>query len=148
MGVYLYSAESNFEEERTMSGNNIWDQDRRKHQRFPANFPVRVKVWAGGESQAGTCLNLSQGGLLVEVAELLPRGTRVLVSLDLQKVGKFVCVQADVVWDLDFSPEAGTRPSMGLRFTGMDEEAETLLNQMIVNMARPAGSGAIPQPKR
>ena len=147
--MYDYAAmtEKYLGEARGMAGQKPMNWSRRKHERFSANFPVRVKVWASGESQEGTCRNLSQGGLLLEVAELLPEGTRVLVELDLQHVGQFVCVQADVVWGLDFPPEARKRPSMGLRFTEMDEEPEALLNKIIDRMAGRGDSEAIPQPK-
>ena len=128
--------ESYLEEVREMSeGKPSW-QNRRRHERFRSNLPVQVKVWAGGEPQQGTCLDLSQGGLLAEVDELLPQGTRVLVELKVYPTGKLLCVPAEVAWGLDSPSETHTRPSMGLRFSELEEKDETLLSETIERLAR------------
>lgn len=88
----------------------------RKHPRYPYISPVTYREL--GPARTGRILNLSEGGLMVELPEHYPRGTAfdLLIHLDQRSIHP----QAEVVWSQDRPDQATRRYLHGLKFTRLD----------------------------
>ena len=61
-------------------------QEKRDFIRMRVETPVQITLLDGEESYSGTCVDLSGGGLLVEMQTLLPVGTLLEVNIASQHV--------------------------------------------------------------
>jgi len=88
----------------------------RKHPRYPYISPLTYREL--GPARTGRILNLSEGGLMVELPERYPPGAAfdLLVHLDQRAIHP----QAEVVWSQDRPDEATKVYLHGLRFTRLD----------------------------
>jgi hypothetical protein len=88
----------------------------RKHPRYPYITPVTYREL--GPAKTGRILNLSEGGLMVELPERCPRGTAfdLLIHLDQRSIHP----QAEVVWSQERSDQTPKVYLHGLKFTRLD----------------------------
>ena len=105
--------------------------ERRRHERFALDLPIQVEAADAGAPRKGTCLNVSEGGILVEVDEPLEKGTHVYVEMVIPPLRRAFCADAEVAWSMDALPGHGSRAALGLRFTELSEEYEAVLLEII-----------------
>lgn len=88
----------------------------RRHPRHPYTGPVAYREL--GPTRMGRIRNLSQGGVMVELAELHPPGTAfdLVIHLDQRSIHP----QAEVIWSQNPSDGAKRGYLHGLRFTRLD----------------------------
>jgi hypothetical protein len=74
--------------------------ERRRHRRFPVDFPVDYYREDGGRAYVGKALNASEGGLMVCFEESMTLGTKVMVSMLFNLGYQFTEIKArcQVVW--------------------------------------------------
>ena len=104
--------------------------------RYSAGFPVQLKLPDTGEAHDGTCLNLSEGGVLVESELALHRGASVYVEMVIPSVGRAFYADAEVMWAVRKLPGRGG-PGMGLRFTEIQPVHLSFLRDLIRKLDEP-----------
>lgn len=77
------------------AGANLSVTDMRRAARHPVDFPVIVEHFANGDLNLHVC-NISAHGFMVDDAEKLDRGDRVIIRLPI--VGR---IEAYVIWTRD-----------------------------------------------
>ena len=115
--------------------------DKRKFGRIDTDYPVRITVPADEEVRYGTCLNLSEGGLFVEMPELPPNGSTLNLELLLEPVDQTVRVDATVLWVRPKMYDSQSPPGAGMRFGGLSEEARDLIREAVAQQTK-----RLPQP--
>ncbi|NIS61056.1 MAG: hypothetical protein GTO13_10240 [Proteobacteria bacterium] len=55
--------------------------ERRRHPRFPVDFPVDYRLADGGRTFVGKAVNASEGGLMVCLEESMNTGTKLVLSM-------------------------------------------------------------------
>lgn len=111
-------------------GNTV-SQGRRVHDRFETVLPVTVTIVspspAAGEV-AGSTLNISLGGMLLEVTDLVPFGADVRVRVTLPALKEQSELPATVRW---------AKPgSIGVQFGSLRAKEVWALNQLFRNMPK------------
>jgi hypothetical protein len=88
-------------------------QERRRHRRY--TFDGSVTYRRLGPDTTGRIRNLSEGGLLVELPELLSPGTQLdlIISVD----DRSVRAEAEVVWAQELPPTPAGSYRHGVKFT-------------------------------
>lgn len=112
----------------------------REHPRFPLRMPVFCESQAvPGYRTVGLTHNVSRGGLLIEVPDLLPPGTP--TSILVSPKGQNARSEAVVVWTAP-----GTPGRMGLKFTKWAGEDHLIWDQLLAFQAgsTPRFSARIP----
>jgi hypothetical protein len=105
--------------------------EKRRHSRFSLRMPVLCeKPEAHNYRSLGISKNVSQGGLLLEVAQPLVLGTS--TGLRLLTGDRIARAEALVVWTAEDSLDM-----MGLRFTGMTEDDFLAWEQLLAFQAGP-----------
>ena len=104
---------------------------KRKHERIDSQWLVHITGPGGGDVQDGTCLNLSEGGLFVQMLEPPPRGTTLHLELLLEPVDQVVHVDGTALRVQPEMPDTHFPPSVGMRFEGLSEEARDLIREAI-----------------
>ncbi len=99
-------------------------ENRRDNARF--GFEVVVDLTSASGFWMGLSQNLSEGGLFIASANLVPIGENVHVRLDLSDgVGAPFEVDCEVAWHrLVDDEDSGIRPGMGVRFLYLDASAQ------------------------
>jgi hypothetical protein len=98
-------------------------------------FRGLARVVAPGTSLTGELLNLSVGGALLLVAEPLPVGRRLTVTLELGDGRPPIAVHALVVRTQPH--EAGATHELGVRFVRIPDEAVRRINHLVAGFAPP-----------
>lgn len=109
--------------------------DKRKFVRLPDSVKVRFQIIALGEIPQGhldlrgqgQSENISEGGMLLEVDEPIPRGTFLEVDLIMPGVLAPVCLKGRVMHVVEIEP--GKRFDIGVKFTHYFERDRTLLEK-------------------
>ncbi len=101
----------------------------------PAHDPFAIS--------AGRILNVSKGGVFLQMDDPLPRGTRVSIEVlqELAGPGKRLAFSGEVVRLVKFDPDPDERSGVGIRFTDMDPEVVGELVATMARAANPDGSG-------
>lgn len=105
--------------------------EQRRNIRFDKAFPVAIRSEAFGEASA-IARNVSAGGIMVELTEPLPLGTRVQVFFSMPDSHARIVARGEVKnhYFLNFADPKGGRHAltgMGVRFTGFESDADLLL---------------------
>jgi len=98
--------------------------ERRKHPRFPVDFPIDCTLTENGKADVGSVANASEGGLMVLLNEKMDIGTKMIVFVPFILDSEVMGIKATcrVVWR-DFGAVAGgSRYTYGLQFTEILEE--------------------------
>lgn len=109
--------------------------DNRKFVRLPDNVSVRFQIITLGEVPnghldlrgQGQSENISEGGMLLEVNEPIPRGTFLEVDLIMPGVLAPVCLKGRVMHVEELEP--GKRFDLGVQFTHFFERDRVLLEK-------------------
>lgn len=88
-------------------------QERRKYRRY--SYDGSISYRRLGPDTTGRIRNLSEGGLLVELPELLPPGSSLDLVISVEE--KSVRAEAEVVWSQELPTTASGSYRHGLRFT-------------------------------
>lgn len=105
--------------------------DRRKELRVPT--AIRVRYPAEKTFVNNYIHNLSKGGVFVSTPKPLPLNTKLKLKLSFQDVEKEVEIEGKVVWEntQEQAHSDITRPGMGIKFTKLSDEAQTLVDDLI-----------------
>ncbi len=104
---------------------------KRQDERFSTEYSVTVTSAEDVVPRQGTCLNLSTGGLFVQMPEPYPRGARVNLVIQLESAEDTISARGTVVWTRPRMPDPQFPPGMGVKFTSMANEARELLEQAL-----------------
>lgn len=88
----------------------------RRHRRYSYDGTVAYRRL--GPSTPGRVRNLSEGGLMVELPELLPSGTAIDLNISLGE--RSIHAEAEVVWSMESSDEGVTLYAHGCKFTRLE----------------------------
>jgi Tfp pilus assembly protein PilZ len=119
--------------------------------RFKKRIPCRLKV--GGNPHAGMALNLSKSGLFVQTSAGPPRGTSVVVDLDVADDEQTISVEARVVWRRVVAPHLRTisQAGVGLRIESAPEAyyhyLSGVVGQAVGSRSSSAGETVAPEPE-
>jgi hypothetical protein len=74
--------------------------ERRRHPRFPVDFPIDYHREGGGKAFVGKAVNASEGGLMVCLDESMSTGTQLIVSMLFNLDYEFTGIEAlcRVIW--------------------------------------------------
>jgi excisionase family DNA binding protein len=98
--------------------------ERRRHPRFPVDFPVDYTFVEDGKADVGSVANASEGGLMVLLNEMMELGTRMIVFVPFMLDSEATGIKAGcrVVWrDLE-AASGGSRYQYGLQFTDISQD--------------------------
>ncbi|MFQ5847127.1 MAG: PilZ domain-containing protein [Candidatus Methylomirabilales bacterium] len=90
--------------------------ERRRHRRYSYDGSVTYRRL--GPEAPGRIRNLSEGGLMVELPELLPPGTPLDLMVSLGD--RAIHAEAEVVWSQDRPGNAGTSYVHGFKFVRLE----------------------------
>ena len=110
--------------------------ENRKHERIDTDYLVRITVPAGGDVHDGTCLNLSESGLFVQMLEPPPKGSTLHLELFLEPLDQIVHVDGTVLWVRPKMPDTHFPPGAGMRFVGMSDETRDLIREAIAEQKK------------
>ncbi|MFQ5658400.1 MAG: PilZ domain-containing protein [Candidatus Methylomirabilales bacterium] len=102
----------------------------RKHPRYAYDAPVIYRRL--GPANTGRIRTLSEGGLMAEFPELLPRGTHLDLLISLRE--GFVRADATVAWSQESPPESATSHPHGLEFTWLELQHRLSLKAFIAEV--------------
>ena len=99
-----------------------------EHRRADKRYDRRigVEVVHEGQTRAGSCRNLSLGGMFIEIDLALPFGARVQVSFRVPTQPEAIEVEAQVRWS---EPAVAGRGGLGVRFAGLRARDVWALNK-------------------
>lgn len=105
--------------------------EKRRTHRFDKAFPVSIRSDAFGECCA-IARNVSAGGIMVEVTDPLPLGTKVQVYFSVPESPARIIARGEVKnhYFLNFADPGGRAKAltgMGVRFTTFESEADLML---------------------
>lgn len=103
-------------------------EERREHSRVEVELPVRIQAPVRTE---GEVLELSEGGLRIEIDEDLTHAMHVSLEFDLPSRNRPVGTLADIRWHKQMGPKADPRWIYGLRFTELDAQEEEAIRECI-----------------
>ncbi len=103
-------------------------RERRVHGRVEVEFAVRIQAPVRTTGQA---LELSEGGLRVEIGEDLSQAMHVSIEFDLPDRRLPIGVLADIRWHKQMGPKADPRWIYGLRFSEVDDEAAAAIERFV-----------------
>jgi uncharacterized protein (TIGR02266 family) len=91
--------------------------ERRQQPRLPVDVDVTVQT--AEEVMNHPAVNISTGGMYLEIDQPLPENTNLQLRFTLPDSGRLITLEGKVIW----SREAGRedRYATGIRFTGVDE---------------------------
>jgi len=75
----------------------ISDKERREYKRYKIQSPVRFKANEPNKIGAGVSIDLSEGGIRLNINEFLPVKTELLLQIQLE-LSKFIECTGKVVW--------------------------------------------------
>ncbi len=108
----------------------------RRHERIDTDYLVNITVPAGGDVNEGTCLNLSETGLFVQMLEPPPKGSTLHLELFLEPTGEIVRVDGTVLWVRPQMPDSQFPPGAGMKFEGLSDENGELLRHAITEQKK------------
>ena len=105
--------------------------EQRRNTRFDKAFPVAIRSEAFGEASA-IARNVSAGGMMVELPEPLPLGTRVQIYFSMPDSHARIVARGEVKnhYYLNFADPKGGRHAltgMGVRFSSFESDADLML---------------------
>jgi c-di-GMP-binding flagellar brake protein YcgR len=103
-------------------------EERREHRRVEVELPVRIQAPVRTEGKA---LELSEGGLRIEIDEDLTHAMHISLEVELPTLEQPVGTLADIRWHEKMGPKADPRWIYGLRFTELDEREEAAIVEYI-----------------
>jgi uncharacterized protein (TIGR02266 family) len=128
---------------RELSREFIPDTDEeRANQRASLRLPTRLRVSFASLGELGQALitNLSRGGVFIATHHLLELGTRVTLRLHVERPGKDVDAQAEVV-SHNLGPKGDPRRGIGLRFVDAEQAVRRELDALYERALEAAGIG-------
>ncbi|GEM_PF-1423387 len=106
----------------------------RKYWRLAVNLPVLLKPHAHPQKIKGTALNISAGGMLVELPRVvtLELGDSLDISLTLPSVGNLPSVDMQLVGTVTHIAVQEDKGRISIRFVGMFPDDEEKINKFVV----------------
>lgn len=97
--------------------------ERRRHPRFPVDFPVDYHHEGGGKAFVGKAVNASEGGLMVCLDESISTGSELIVSMLFNLGFEFTGIKARcrVIWKDVGLVSDSPGYQYGLEFLDIDE---------------------------
>lgn len=102
---------------------------RRRHVRAPYITPVRLEH--EGKSLDGRTEDLSMGGVMVMLPELVPQGAQVTIRFALPTTGEYVRAAAIVRWGRKSDARSKTPCALGLEFQDLDARVKNAIEQFV-----------------
>ena len=99
----------------------------RKHERVSTRFIVRVTFGAGDRALEARCLNLSEGGLFLQMDHPPPKGMNITLALHLESIDRTVHLKGVVTWTRPEMPDPQFSPGAGIRFDSLSVETRDLI---------------------
>ncbi len=119
---------------------------RRRHERVPIAFPLKLRIGDIDSFTDEFCTDLSEGGIFVRMNYPPPIGTTVTLDFQLEAVGKTIHATGEVVRsDAEGKSGAGP-PGMGVQFTDLGKEGKRFIELIIkkFNRAHPSQHVVLP----
>lgn len=119
--------------------------------RAPLGKPIRLQSDDSMEVIEGICMNISIGGMFIQVGEARPQGTLLRFELPLED-GASVRGLGEVVWMRSKSAGPGSEPGIGIKFRFLEQRDRQLIYKLVSQYIkerlskRSAVQGAAPQP--
>ncbi len=92
---------------------------------------IRVEIEEGVPEKFLTCVNLSEGGIYLRTAELVPEGSILHVKFKLPHDTETITLEAQVVRTLPLGTQFDVEPGMGLQFTDIPEETQLRIRNFV-----------------
>lgn len=118
--------------------NSVLKSYQRKHPRFAVELPFDYSRMDHEQKYGGVLTNASEGGLLVYVHELIPKGTILKIVILCVKASECTTIKgmAKVVWgDLAAKVDRG-KYRYGLKFESFNRESLGKFNSLLKEAAR------------
>lgn len=112
-------------------------EERRRTERLEVEFPVRIQAPVRADGEA---LELSTGGLRLELGEDLSHAVHISLEFSLPGTDRRIGALADVRWHKKMGPKSRPRWVYGLRFSDLTSEDETAILEHIEAEAASAAS--------
>lgn len=116
------------EESSVAEENQHVDRERRQNRRLEVDFPIRLYSPVRGE---GRVLELSAGGMRVEVTDDLSHVMHISLEFDLPGLDEAIGCLADVRWHKQMGPKSEPRWVCGLRFSDLDERYRAAIAEFV-----------------
>jgi Tfp pilus assembly protein PilZ len=117
--------------------------ENRQCERVQTDYTVQVTVpTLGEEVRDGSCLNLSEGGLFVQMEEPLPVGLMIDMEIHLLPIGKTLRTEGLVVWARPRMDHSPIPPGIGVSFRVLERDERSLIQSTIEEQKRLTGSSA------
>jgi hypothetical protein len=112
------------------------EAERRRHTRFPVDYPISYALTDHSEISTGMAMNLSQGGLLACLFDRWGIGTELDLEMFYTYDFQFTALktQARIVWKDILETTEVIQYQYGIEFTGIDMEERNKLRQLLASM--------------
>ncbi len=110
--------------------------ENREHERISTGFLIRVTVPIGGDIHEGTCLNLSESGIFVQMLEPPPKGADVDLEMHLEPVNQVVHLHGVVIWTRPKMPDPRFPPGAGMKFSTVPTDVLVLIRESIAEQKK------------
>jgi uncharacterized protein (TIGR02266 family) len=121
--------------------------ERREHDRAPFRFPVRFKIGDIDQFTEEHAIDLSEGGLFVNMNYPPPVGTSVTLTFYLEPVEKTITAQGKVVRSVRDPGGADTDRGMAIRFTNLGKDCQRFIELAVQKFNRLHPSQVIDVPE-
>lgn len=106
------------------SESEVADDERREHERVDVDFPIQVQAPV---QTRGRAIELSKGGIRIEVGEDLSHAMHVSFRFDLPGRSSPVGTLADIRWHEKTGSKADPTWIYGLRFSDLEPEEKSTI---------------------
>lgn len=120
--------------------------ERRKHQRAPLAFPIRLRIGNIDDFTEEHTSDLSAGGIFVRMNYPPPVGTHVDLEFFLEPVQKLIKARGTVVRSIPEGEADSGPPGMGVQFTDIGHEGRRFIELVVQKYNRSHPSGVIDLP--
>lgn len=120
--------------------------ERRKHQRIPLAFPIRLRISDIDKFTEEYAADLSAGGIFLPMGSPLQVETRLALEFYLEPVEKLIKTTGRVVRSVVEGDEGKGRPGMGIEFLDLDLQAKRFIELMVKKYNRQHPNDAIELP--
>ena len=111
-------------------------EQRRRHQRVPIAFPLKLRIGDIDSFTEEFCTDLSEGGIFVRMNYPPPVGTAVTLDFFLEAVGKSIHATGEVVRSVPEGKAGDGAAGMGVQFTDLGKEGKRFIELVVQKFNR------------
>lgn len=111
-------------------------EQRRRHQRVPIAFPLKLRIGDINSFTEEFCTDLSEGGIFVRMNYPPPVGTVVTLDFHLESVGKSINAKGEVVRSVPEGKAGGGVAGMGVQFTDLGKDGRRFIELVVQKFNR------------